>query len=588
MPKGAYTKRSFAGGEVSPQIIQSRSDLELHSQGLSQCFNMIPLQDGSLVRRPPLYRYEHIDLPPKASRILSFALGGDEAVLFIFGEKKMVYVEVTGIKPPQFIRFYGTPYSFREAEQLDVARMGTLIVLVHPKHSPYKIEFTEAGVIFEKMVFAPPPWLGRREVGGKKHDAKLRVTLSATRKGKITVTSTLPIFKTKDVGRMLRLGWLPKDWTANTLYPENAFMQMYGKVYRCITEGISGKEFGDNRRDTYIRDGGVTWKVIASSQALSVDKDGKSTLGTGGQYRTPYYVWGEIVNCTGAKTVEVMLHEGFCVTDSNSTLYWNMSAWGEREGYPSHVSFYNNRLCFSGSKFDPQAVYFSGYNTFTDFSPDTIEGNVDYRKSLSVAITDDTMSAIRWFRPMEKGLVIGTDTSLWIVILDFERGFNLVSRRLAGIGVYEAPPLSIGDELIFVQGAGRRIQIIGGASEQGFQFLELTQNVDHLLDYRIRQLAYQEDPYSLLWVLNNKGELLSCSLHANSKEKGSWHVHKLGGRGVKIMSLSSCLCLDQGETTVWFLVSRTNEDGVSSIGLERLRAFNPLALHGDGLMERTN
>ncbi|KJZ81587.1 Phage protein [Candidatus Liberibacter solanacearum] len=588
MPNGAYTKRSFAGGEVSPQIMQSRSDLELHSQSLSQCLNMIPLSDGSLVRRPPLHCYEHSNLPPKASRILSFSLGGDKGALFIFGDKKMVYVEVTGIKSPQFVRSYDTPYSFREAEQLDFARMGNLIVLVHSHHPPHKIEFTEAGVIFEKMVFVPPPWLGRRQVGGKKHDAELRVTLSDTRKGKITVTSTFSLFEKSDVGRKLRLGWLPKDWTANTLYPENAFMQMYGKVYRCITEGYSGQNFEDNRRDTYIQDGGVTWKVIASSQELSVDKEGKSTLGTGGQYRTPYYVWGEIVNVIGAKLVEVMLHKDFCVTDSNSTVYWNMSAWGRKEGYPSHVSFYNNRLCFSGSRFDSQSLYLSGYNTFTDFSPDTIEGNVDYRKSLSVAITDDTMSAIRWFRPMEKGLVVGTDTSVWIVILDFERGFNLVSRRLAGIGVYETPPLLVGDELIFVQGAGRKIQIVGGASEQGFQFLDLTRYVDHLLDHRLRQLAYQEDPYSLLWLLNRNGELLGCSLHANLKEGGSWHVHKSGGRGVKIVSLSSCLCLDQGETTVWFLVSRTNEDGVSSIGLEKLGAFNPLVLHGDGLMERMN
>ncbi|ONI59075.1 hypothetical protein AYJ09_01435 [Candidatus Liberibacter solanacearum] len=439
------------------------------------------------------------------------------------------------------------------------------------------------------MIFEPPPWLGQRQVGGKKHEAKLKVILSPTRKGRMSVTSSLPLFKPSDKGRMLRLGWLPIGWkwAKNTCYPENAFIEMFGKVYQSITGGISsGKDWEDNPKDTYIKDGTVTWKVIASSQELSVDKDGKTTLGTGGKVRTPYYVWGEIVNVPGSKSADITIHKDFCITNDNKTPFWNMSAWGSEEGYPAHVSFYQNRLCFSGSKFDPQAIYCSGRNTFNDFSPDTIEGNVDTRKSLSIAITDDTMSAIRWFRPMEKGLVVGTDTSLWIVILDFERGFNLISRRLAGVGVYDAPPLIVGDELIFVQGAGRKIQIVGGASEQGFQFCELTQNVDHLLDHRIKQLAYQEDPYSLLWVLNNKGELLGCSLHANSKEGGSWHVHKIGGRGIKILSLSSCLCLDQGETAVWFLVRRKNDHGVSSIGCEKLGSFNPLALHGDGLMER--
>ncbi|ONI59076.1 hypothetical protein AYJ09_01440 [Candidatus Liberibacter solanacearum] len=147
MPHSAFTKRSFAGGEVSPQIMSSRSDLELHAKGLSQCFNVIPLQDGSLVRRPPLHRYESLNLPPKASRVLSFALGGDESVLFIFGDKKMTYMKGTGVKPPQYDRSYDTPYSFSEAEQLDFARMGTLIVLVHPSHPPYKMELTDQGLI---------------------------------------------------------------------------------------------------------------------------------------------------------------------------------------------------------------------------------------------------------------------------------------------------------------------------------------------------------------------------------------------------------------------------------------------------------
>ncbi|QTP63880.1 hypothetical protein HUT03_02115 [Candidatus Liberibacter africanus] len=571
----AFTKRSFAGGEVSPQVLQSCSDRDIYAQGLSQALNTIVLSDGSLVRRPSNHCYSSLRIPPKSRRIISFALGGDKTALFVFGQKKMMIATVNGIKPPQYVRPYDTPYHAYDVEHLDFARMGDLIVLVHSRYPPYQIEFTADDVIFKPMVFEPPPWLGRCQVNGEKHDAKLYIDpLSSTRKGKMTVKSTSPLFKESDVGRMLRLGWLPKNWKEKTLYPENAFIEMFGKVYQSITGGVSGDEWKDNPRDTYIKDGKVTWKVIASSQELSTGKDGKPILGTGGKYRTPYYVWGEIVAVNGKKSAVIRLHKDFCVTDESETSFWNFSAWGENEGYPAHVSFYNNRLCFSGSEYDPQSLYLSGYNTFNDFSPDTIEGNLDYRKALSVAITDDAMSEIRWFRPMEKGLVVGTDTSLWIVILDFERGFNLVSRRLAGIGVYDAPPLTIRDELFFVQGAGRKIKRLGGASEQGFRFLELTQYVSHLFTYRVKQMVYQEDPNSLLWVLNNNNELLCCSVHEDFKAIGSWHVHKLLGEGIKIVSLSSAVSEDQGETVLWMLVVRTDEHDIKSTHLEKLGDFS--------------
>ncbi|MBY7649914.1 MAG: hypothetical protein DBO98_05495 [Candidatus Liberibacter europaeus] len=130
MPNALFTKRSFAGGEYSPQIIQSRSDLELHARGLSQCFNMISLQDGSIVRRPPLRLYGNIKLPLQARRVISFALGDDKTALFVFGKKKMMFILVIGLRSPEVIKSYATPYNFHEAEQLYIARMGGDLFLV--------------------------------------------------------------------------------------------------------------------------------------------------------------------------------------------------------------------------------------------------------------------------------------------------------------------------------------------------------------------------------------------------------------------------------------------------------------------------
>lgn len=110
------------------------------------------------------------------------------------------------------------------------------------------------------------------------------------------VTASDKVFKRGDVGRNLRLGFYPESWRSKTLYPENAFISMHGKVYQSTTGGMSGADWKDDKQNAFVKDGGVVWKIVASNHSIlpSSQESQKGSSKVVAGPLPPYYVWGVI------------------------------------------------------------------------------------------------------------------------------------------------------------------------------------------------------------------------------------------------------------------------------------------------------
>ncbi|MBY7649988.1 MAG: hypothetical protein C4617_05870 [Candidatus Liberibacter europaeus] len=584
MAKLTFAKRSFSAGELSPRICQSRTDLQIHGHCFSGAINLVPFSTGGLSHRPATIAYPELNLTSDASRLISIYLVDDKHMLLIFGDKTLTFVLVDGGKSPKVIKIVKTPYSKEQADQLDYAMSGNLMVLVHRMHRPYQIEIATDGPDFSPMDFSPPPWLGERIVEGNVVEAKLTVT-SLISEENYKVVSDTDVFKTTDLGRRIRLGFLPKAWKANHEYSENSYISMGGKVYQSVTRGITSDLWNDKSTATFIEDGSISWKVVSSFQQFSFSKkESQSTVGD----ISPYYVWGSIVRVLSNKEVVIGLNTAFIIQDNQPIVHWNLSAWGQKEGYPEHVTFYQSRLVFSGTGTDYTSLYFSEYGKFNSFSASAKYNTPDYLEALSVAVTDDIVREIRWIAPFGTGLLIGCDSSLWLFCIQLDQGFNFVLRKISGSGVSSCSPLSVGESLFFVCGAGRRIKAIDGNIEQGFRFTDITQFVDHLFTFRIKQLVFQADPHSIVWVIDRSKpsdlrgyNLLGCRFSSERETDFAWHAHRISTPS-HLLSLATSPSLVRGETDVWILVARP--DGASDqVLLERLGRFHHAHnCHADG------
>lgn len=363
---------------------------------------------------------------------------------------------------------------------------------------------------------------------------------------------------------------------------------MHGKVYQSVNGGESGNEWVKNNTAIFIKDGEVLWKLVYGTPTIgsqSEDTKSKSESKISSGVVPPYYVYGQIISFYNDRKVGINLLPSRTVSQDQDTYKWNFGAWDPNlEGYPSHVTFYQNRLVFSGTQNDASSFYLSEYEDFNSFSPDGDYGSVDYLKALSSEVTDDIVREIRWITPMGKGLLIGCDSSLWFFCIDLERGVNVILRKLSGSGVYSCPPKAVGDSILFVSKAGRCVKAVSGSFEQGFKFLELTQYVDHLFDYRIRQMAYQEEPYSILWVIDRSNlisaegvSLFGCRFSPEEENDFAWHTHHFDEYGV--IDLTAFPSVDRGQTDLWLLISRAEENKPSQVNLARLERFRSAYNH---------
>jgi hypothetical protein len=106
------------------------------------------------------------------------------------------------------------------------------------------------------------------------------------------------------------------------------------------------------------------------------------------------------------------------------------------------------------------------------------------------------------------------------------------------------------------------------AGTKGWSGADLTTMARHLFDgYTIVDMAYQQTPHSILWVVRSDGAVLSLSY---LREQGvmAWAQHEFRGQATGNAE-SVCCVPEGGEDAVYFVVTRT-VDGSTYRYVERL------------------
>src|SRR3954470_12267663 len=82
---------------------------------------------------------------------------------------------------------------------------------------------------------------------------------------------------------------------------------------------------------------------------------------------------------------------------------------------------------------------------------------------------------------------------------------------------------------IFVQRDARRVrQLSYEQSQQGYTAADLTVLAPHVTAGGVRQIAFQQAPTAILWVVTNDGKLCGMTFEKEQNVFG-WHVHETDG-----------------------------------------------------------
>ena len=239
-----------------------------------------------------------------------------------------------------------------------------------------------------------------------------------------------------------------------------------------------------------------------------------------------------------------------------------LGSFSETTGYPSCVTFFEQRLVFAATKAQPQAIFFSrsaDYENFDDQYHETVADD----DAIVYTIASNQVNAIR-FLTATRTLIIGTAGGEFAV----DGGgtgqaitpTNILINKQSNHGAANVDGIAVGNATLFLQRAKRKIRELAyNFDVDGYVAPDLTILAEHITESGITQMAYQEEPNSIIWCVRTDGQLLGFT-YQREQQVTAWHRHIFGGAfgsGNAVCESVEVLPTDSSEYQVWVIVKRT-------------------------------
>lgn len=284
--------------------------------------------------------------------------------------------------------------------------------------------------------------------------------------------------------------------------------------------------------------------------------------------------WGKIITFTSATQVKIDIKSTFGGTTAVPS--WRLGAWSPGTGWPSTITFHEERLFLANSKLQPQTLWASVSGAYESFAPTGTDGVTKDDHALNFTIADDRVNAIRWMSA-GKTLALGTTGGEFNLtassLNEAVTPSNVTVRRETTNGSADIRPERIGAAVLYVQRAGRKIYEMAYSFENdAFNSPELSLLARHLTQKGIKEIAYQAEPWSVVWVVGQDGALLGLT-YMRGQDVVGWHQHRIAGKGAKVLSVA---CIPgSGQDEAWLAVER-EIGGALCRSVERMAAaFEP-------------
>ena len=273
---------------------------------------------------------------------------------------------------------------------------------------------------------------------------------------------------------------------------------------------------------------------------------------------------------------------GTVIVDLNivntATTDFALGSFSDTTGYPACVTFFEQRLVFAGTTAQPQTLFFSrsaDYENFDDKYHETIADD----DAIVYTIASNQVNAIR-FLTATRTLIIGTAGGEFAVngagVGESITPTNILINKQSNHGAANVDGIAVGNATLFLQRAKRKIRELAyNFDVDGYVAPDLTILAEHVTESGITQMAYQEEPNSIVWCVRTDGQLLGFT-YQREQQVTAWHRHIFGGSfgsGNAVCESVEVLPTDNSEYQVWVIVKRTI-NGVTKRYVEYLHNFD--------------
>jgi len=296
-----------------------------------------------------------------------------------------------------------------------------------------------------------------------------------------------------------------------------------------------------------------TGRTMTASTSIFVSTD----VGRLVRFRDGY---GEITGYTSGTVVEVEVLKD--MGSSSSSVDWSLGAFSDTTGHASCVTFFEQRLVFAATLNNPQTIYFSKSGDYENMDAN-IGGTVADDDAIVYTIASNQVNAIRFLSPT-RTLIIGTAGGEFAVYgggdNDAITPTNIIIKKQSNYGGANVDAVPVGNATLFLQRAKRKIRELAyNFDVDGYVAPDLTILAEHITKGGITQMAYQEEPLSIVYAVREDGELVAVT-YQRDQQVVAWHRHIFGGSfgsGNAVCESVAVIPTDLDEYEVYVIVKRT-------------------------------
>lgn len=569
-------KPSFSGGEFAPSLY-ARTDIQKYATGARKLRNFYVHPHGGISNRPGLKFVAKSKNTGEKVRVIDFQFASDENYVIEFGDKYNRFytndaqIYSSGTTPYELVSIY----TESELAYIRYAQSADVMFVAHPDFQPRELQ---------RLGNATWTWALYNYEGGPfrlpNDDTTLTMAVSANT-GNATLTASAAFFYathasgTYSTGALMQLNHyieghaMSQAISAATISTSIAC----GGIWRIITHGTwtgtikvqkstdSGSTWKDLRQftgandfnvDTYgsedMSDGALPFLVRVNATVLS--------SGTCNVDLTtdPYEQQGIAKIMTYISTTQVSVSMQRATGSTGTTSNWAEGSWSDYRGWPSAVVFAQDRLIWAGTLSDPQTMFMSQTSNYYNFFRNSPLVDSD---GVTVNLPSQKLNSINGLVSLLQ-LLAFTSGGEWSIGSTQSNVLSPTSMQIklnSYTGSSGVQPCVIVNRAIYVQSRGAVIRDMGyDLFTDTFSGSNLSILSNHLFtNYSIKEMAYQQDPDSLVWAVRSDGILL-CMTYMREQEVLAWTWCDTY-EGDDLFESVTCIPAT-GYNQVWFVVNR--------------------------------
>lgn len=542
MPRITLVQTNFTAGELSPRLY-GRVDVARYQNGAKLIENAFPTIHGGVKRRPGTRFVAATKHSDKFARLIPFVFSRDQAYVLEFGDLYMrVFKDGLQVESSPGVPFeLVTPYTEAMLDDLDYVQGADTMFIAHPSVPIYRLrreDHDDWSLSAAPFVVTPFDEIGIAPA--------TTLTLSALTVGAgRTFTAGAASFLASDVGREI---WSAAGLAEITGFTSTTVVTAEIKVAFSASPIASGDWQIKNSPQTTCTASAVGPVGAAITLTLGAAGWRASDVGSfvkinGGLCLITGFTSDTIVN---AEVKQVL--SSTTAAPANS---WSLESpvWNAIDGYPRTVTLYEQRLVAAGSPGYPQTVWMSHIGESLNFELGTRDDD-----AMSFTISSDQINPIVHMAQVKTliALTYGGEFALYGGVERPITPTNIQVKNQSVYGCNNIRPVRIGNELFFVQRANRKIRALAYKAESDtYGSPDLSVLAEHITESGILDMAYQQEPESILWTVRADGLLATMTIDRDQDVVG-WARQTTDGYFESTASIPTA-----DSEQVWVIVNRT-------------------------------